>query len=243
MFTHKLFTIFIALTLSIVALTGTAFADSPDTVTRDANTFISELDNLRQLGQVEAVAAQASRAQQLAVFDHSGQLNTLRNQFVAVKVNRSGIVSANDFATHLNRLRTMGHNDANTFVAQLDHLRQLGGQAATARPGQVANAHVSQLDRLRQLGQAEAVAARNAHLRQIAVFDHSGQLSALHNQMIIRQNRDTSIATANDFATHLARLQAMGYTDDANTFVTQLDQLRQMGSEANQTPSQLAVRY
>ena len=70
----------------------------------------------------------------------------------------------------------------------------------------------------------------------------SCQLVALHNQMIVHQNRDTSIATANDFATHLARLQAMGYTDDANTFVTQLDQLRRKGVQASQTPSQLAVR-
>ena len=34
----------------------------------------------------------------------------------------------------------------------------------------------------------------------------------------------------------------MGYTNEANTFITQLDQLRQMGSQAAQTPSQLATR-
>jgi hypothetical protein len=241
MFTHKLFTMFIALTLSIVALTGTAFADSPDTVTRDANSFISQLDNLRQQGQAEAVAARTTRLQQIAVFDHSGQLSALHARSTAVRLRGTIIASANDFATHLNQLRAIGHTDANSFVARLDTLRRMGSQAA-ATPGQVANAHVSQLDRLRQLGQAKAVAARNARLRQVAVFDHSGQLAALHNKMIIHQNRDTSIATANDFATHLARLQAMGYTDDANTFVTQLNQLRQLGSEANQTPSQIAVR-
>jgi hypothetical protein len=138
MFTHKLFISFIALTLSIVALTGTAFADSPDTVTRDANTFISELDNLRQLGQAEAIAAQASRARQIAVFDHSSQLSALHARSVAVRVRPPAIATANDFATHLARLQAMGYShDANSFVAQLDRLRQMGSQA-NQTPSQLA---------------------------------------------------------------------------------------------------------
>ena len=178
----------------------------------------------------------------MAVYDHSNQLNTFHNQVVALRVNRSSVVSAIDFPTHLDQLRTLVRTDANSFVARLDQLRQKGIAAtATGNPAQVADIHVSLLDRLRELGQTQAAIARAARLRQIAVFDHSGQLSALHNQVIIRQNRDTSIATANDFATHLAGLQAMGYSD-ANTFVARLDRLRQLGIEAAQTPSQLATR-
>ena len=138
MFSHKLFNVFIAVTLTIVAigsapLAGIAFADGPN----DANAFIAELDNLRQLGQAEAAAARVARRQQIAVFDHSGQLSALHARSVAVRVRGTTVASANDFTTHLDRLRVMGQTDANTFVARLDQLRQRGIEAAQT-PSQLA---------------------------------------------------------------------------------------------------------
>ena len=138
MFTRKSINWIIAFTLLTVVAFGNyglpdvAFATGPDTGVRDANSYISYLDSLREKGQAEASIARARHARNVAVFDHSSNLDALRAEAAALRMSASNQVSsgdANSYISHLDQLRTMdstAQTDANAFISHLDQLRLKG---------------------------------------------------------------------------------------------------------------------
>ena len=105
-----------------------------------------------------------------------------------------------------------------------------------------ANEYISYLDSLRRMGQEEARVAAALRSREKAVFDHTSDLDALHNQVIamrIAANNRPTIADANSYISHLDQLRAMGSTSptDANAFISHLDRLRQQGLNASEVSS------
>lgn len=103
-------------------------------VSATANDYISALDNLRAMSQVETRQVLVKRAREVAVFDHSGYLAQLQNQAMLIS-NRPYVASANDFVTELEQLRTVGQGQSprpgtGEFITTLDQLRQLGQDAA-----------------------------------------------------------------------------------------------------------------
>ena len=138
MFTRKSINWIIAFTLlTVVAfgnygLPGIALATGPDPAVTDANSYISYLDSLREKGQAEANIAQARHERNVAVFDHTSDLDALRELAAAMRMSASNQVisgDANSYISHLDQLRTMGstaQTDANAYISHLDRLRQKG---------------------------------------------------------------------------------------------------------------------
>jgi hypothetical protein len=83
------------------------------TTAMDANTFISHLDRLREMGQVEARVATARRTGEQLVYDHSSDLDLLRNKAAAASMpaDTEGM-DTNMYITHLDNLRQLGFNAA-----------------------------------------------------------------------------------------------------------------------------------
>ncbi len=149
MFTQKSIKWIMTLTLLTVltlgnGLLGVALADGPNGKVKDATEFISHLDSLRDMGQAEAQIAQARHARDVAVFDHSSYLVSLRDQAAALQTtatNRPTIGDATSYISHLEQLRAMGSTtptDANAFSTHLDQLRQKGQDAAQVSSSQAA---------------------------------------------------------------------------------------------------------
>ena len=126
------FTLLTVIAFGTFRLPGTALAAGPDGVVTDANEYISYLDSLRDMGQVEAQIVQARAARERAVFDHSSYLISLHEKAVVMTKavnNRPIIVDANGFSSHLDQLRITTNTpqiDANGFISHLDRLRQKG---------------------------------------------------------------------------------------------------------------------
>jgi hypothetical protein len=149
MFTRKSINWIIAFTLLTVVAFGNyglpdvALATGPDTGVTDANSYISYLDSLRQKGQAEASIAQARHARNVAVFDHSSDLDALRAEAAALRMSASNPVSsgdANSYISYLDQLRTMdspAQTDANAYISHLDQLRQKGLDNAENSPSQL----------------------------------------------------------------------------------------------------------
>ena len=106
-----------------------------------------------------------------------------------------------------------------------------------------ANAHTTLLDRLRDTGQAAVRAAQARHARDLAVFDHTSYLDRLHPRAN-RVRRQSAIATANDYVTHLTQLQSFGSGaySDSGAHISLLDRLRQEGQTATTNRAQVAAR-
>ena len=138
------FSLLTVVALGSFNLTGTALAAGGENSITNANAYISFLDNLRTMGQEQAGVAAAQRARDKAVFDHTGDLEALREKAaVATRTNnRPTIADANGYISHLDQLRTMGSSwqtDANAYISQLDQLRQQGHDAAQVNPSQFAS--------------------------------------------------------------------------------------------------------
>lgn len=101
----------------------------------DANTFISYLDSLRELGQTEAGVATVLSERERMVYDHTSDLDALHNQAAALSRSAStGSLDANGYISYLDQLRAMGSApgmDANGYISYLDRLRAMGNAATT----------------------------------------------------------------------------------------------------------------
>ena len=138
------FSVLTVVALGSFNLTGAALAAGGENSVVDANAFISFLDNLRTMGQEQAGVAAAQRVRDKAVFDHSGDLEALREKAAVTTLanNPLSITDANGYISHLDQLRTMGSSwqtDANAYISQLDQLRQLGHDAARINSSQFAS--------------------------------------------------------------------------------------------------------
>lgn len=132
----------VILALGSVLAGGPAFAQGgEDGENQSADDFITQLDQLRALGQ----AANRLNRERAATFDFSSQL---------ARLGELGRATGRDQGTVM---------DANLYISYLDTLNQMGRAASSGvevvqKPAPTANDYITHLENLRHLGQEPTLA-------------------------------------------------------------------------------------